>query len=133
MATAVPPHLNWVSVRAACTIVQVFNELCNEIDSDILDINSARQLKDDNKFQANVIGGSMVIIGQPARFPRVVVKIGVVGDEIEVQDDSTRSAWRVGICLNNEGRCILKSKEVEMEHWQFRKKALESLFFGGIQ
>jgi len=33
--------------------------------------------------------------------------------------------------LNDEGRCILRLEDMtELEQWQFRKRALESLFFG---
>lgn len=132
--STIPQSLDWVSVRAACTIVRVFNEICNEIDADILEINSARKLTDHNQFRADSLGGSTIVVGQPSRFPRVVVKIGVVGNEIEVQDDATKSRWRVNISLNNEGRCVLKNNEEgEMEHWQFRKRALENLFFGNEQ
>jgi hypothetical protein len=128
---AVPRELDWVSRRADCTIGQVFNKLCNEIEGDLSAINTVRNLSNMDRFIMDKVGdGRTIIIAQPSRFPRVVVKIGVVGDEIEVQDDATRSAWRMGIGLNNEGRCVLKNSDEEIEHWQFRKKALEPLFFG---
>lgn len=129
---AVPQELDWVSKRAACTTGQVFNKLCNEMESDVISINAARNFKD-NPFRLETIGnGTTIVIGQ-ANIPRIVVRIGVVGNEIQVQDDATRSAWQVGIGLNNEGRCVLRDGDgLEMEHWQFRKKALEPLFFGSM-
>jgi hypothetical protein len=128
----IPQELNWVEKRAACTIGQVFNKLCNDFEGDVSAINAIRNLLDDNRFCINPVGdGSTIVIGQPSRFPRVVVKIGIVQNEIEVQDGTTRSAWRVRIGLNNEGRCTLRLNEsTELEQWQFRKKALEGLFFG---
>ncbi len=128
----VPQELNWVEKRAACTVGQMFNKLCNDFEGDVSAINTVRKLSDNNRFCINPVGdGSTIVIGQPSRFPRVVVKIGVVENEIEVQDGATRSAWRVGIGLNNEGRCTLRLNEsTELEQWQFRKKALEGLFFG---
>ena len=128
---AVPQELDWVSTRAACTIGQVFNKLCNEIEGDVSVINTVRNLVDMDRFHIDKLGdGRTIVIGQPSRIPRVVVKVGIVGNEIEVQDDATRSSWRVGIGLNNEGRCVLKNSDGQMEHWQFRNKALEPMFFG---
>jgi hypothetical protein len=130
----VPQELDWVSKRAACTIGQVFNKLCNEIEGDVSAINTARNLVDMDRFFIDNTGdGRTIIIGQPSRLPRVVVKIGVVGNEIEVQDEATQIRWRVGIGLNNEGRCVLRdSDRIEMENWQFRRSTLEPLFFGSM-
>jgi hypothetical protein len=129
--STVPHELNWVQIRAACTIEQIFNKLCNDFEGDVSAINAVRNLLHLDRFKIDKVGdGSTIVIGQPSRFPRTVVKIGVVDNEIEVQDDTTRNAWRVGIGLNNEGRCILRLNEkTELEQWQFRKMALENLFF----
>jgi hypothetical protein len=130
--TNIPQTLDWVKERAACTVTAVFNQICNDFEGDIASINAAQNLLNEDRFRMDAIGdGSTVIIGQPSRFPRVVVKVGLVGSEIEVQDGATRSTWRMRIGLNDEGRCVLRNGDgLEMEHWQFRKKALECLFFG---
>jgi hypothetical protein len=66
--------------------------------------------------------------------PRVVVKIGIVGEEIEVRDGAQNKIWRVRVGLNDEGRCLLRHQDgetvTELEQWQFRKRALEGLFLG---
>jgi len=62
------------------------------------------------------------------------VMIGVVEQKIMVQDQATPDRWAVAVGLNNEGRCVLKLEDgSEMETWQFRRRALEGLFFGDKQ
>jgi hypothetical protein len=58
--------------------------------------------------------------------------IGVVDQKIMVRDQATQEQWSVTVGLNNEGRCVLRLEDIsELETWQFRKKALDALFFGG--
>jgi hypothetical protein len=134
--SAVPPDLKWVEIRAACTVANVFNQLCDGVKDDVFAINTTRGFAGENVFKADLhSSGTTIFVGQPNRLPRRRVAIGVVGDRIEVEQE-----WEGGlhlsasIGLNNEGRCVLKmkeaEKEIELEQWQFRKMALENLFFG---
>jgi len=125
----VPQQLDWVDKRAACTIAAVFNQLCDGILADVEAFNLAAKI---DTFQANLLSsGTTMVVGNPTRIPRVVVRVGIVDNRIEVQSDLEKSFWRVNIGLNDEGRCILRLEGgSEMEQWQFRKKALEGLFFG---
>ena len=73
----------------------------------------------------------MIIYRQPRKVPNRRVIITVSEDSIDIDDEINRVEWSVTVGLNDEGRCILKLKDgTELEQWQFRKKALESLFFG---
>lgn len=128
----VPQELNWVDKRAACTAEQMFNELCRGIDNDISTFNASKGLSDANRFGADMMQtGEAVAIGQYGTTPRKRVIVGLSGKEIEVRDDATQSRWRASVALNNEGRCILKLEDgTELEQWQFRKKALQGIFFG---
>ena len=125
----VPQELDWVDKRAACTVAAVFNQICDGILGDAEAFNRAAQI---DTFQANLLSsGTTMIIGNPTRIPRVVVRVGIVEKGIEVQSDLEKSFWHVTIGLNDEGRCILRLEDgSEIEQWQFRKKALEGLFFG---
>ena len=130
--STVPQELNWVEKRASCTIDRVFNQLCDGIKDDVNTVNSVLQLRDYDKFQANMhSSGTTIIIGQPERVPRKRMYVGIVGERIQVSQEWDGNKWDVSIGLNNEGRCILRLDEsTELEQWQFRKKALEGLFFG---
>lgn len=130
----IPKELDWVAKRAACNIGQVFDELCESIARDVAALNSAKRLHEDYQFVVNPVSvGNTIIIGQlgASTSARVVVRIGIVGEEIEVQDGATNSRWRAAVSLNDEGRCTLRiDGDTQLEQWQFRKKALEPLFFG---
>jgi hypothetical protein len=127
----VPHDLDWVARRAACNVGQVFDELCVGIRKDIDAINQARGLKEPAHFAANLLSdNSTIVVGQPNRTPRVVVKIGIAEESIGVSDASQGLEWSVTVALNDEGRCVLKCEDgVLLEQWQFRKKALDHLFF----
>ena len=63
--------------------------------------------------------------------PRATVIVGIQNDRLTVFQDWDKKSWSASVGLNREGRCILKLEDgTELEQWQFRKKALEGLFFG---
>lgn len=129
---SVPQELNWVEKRAACTVAEVFNELRSGIDDDVAIMNAARQLTTGTCFSATLLqSGTGVVIGRPKQIPNRRVLVAIAGDKLQVKDEGSGSDWSASVALNNEGRCILRLEDgVELEQWQFRKKALEGLFFG---
>jgi hypothetical protein len=128
----IPEELNWVEKRAACTVATVFNQLCDKIRDDVQAFNSIFQLAESNRFQADVhSSGTTIVVGQPNEVPRKRTYIGIVKDRIQVLHEWDKTKWEVSVGLNNEGRCTLRLDDrTELEQWQFRKKALEGLFFG---
>jgi hypothetical protein len=133
MSTA-PQNFNWVIVRAACTVEKIFNELRLGIDEDIAAINSIRKLPENGCFQANLSPTTKVLTIAQLGAVSQRIRIRIEGKKITVEEEcatSSRSTWSVEIGLNDEGRCILRlGEENELEQWQFRKRALENLFFG---
>jgi hypothetical protein len=133
--STVPQELNWVEKRAACTVAEVFNQLCDEIESDVTAANSARQLSEDDQFVATRSGGGpVIIVGRPRRVPNPRVFVALADNRIEVTTERN-DKWSATVGLNDEGRCTLrladgKTEITEVEQWQFRRRALESLFFG---
>jgi hypothetical protein len=130
----IPQELDWVKKRADCTIAKVFNQICDGISDDARAVNSARGLAGDSQFLAEMAGeGTAMFVAQPNRIPRtrVIVRLDSATIVVERERQYQREAWEVTVGLNNEGRCILRLDEgTELEQWQFRKKALEGLFFG---
>jgi hypothetical protein len=128
----VPQELDWVDKRAACTVEAVFNQLCDKIVEDVEAINAAHKLPDLDSFLASPHSdGTTMFVGQPNRTPRKRLAIGIVGKRFQVKQEWDGKTWEASIGLNNEGRCILRLDDgTELEQWQFRKKALEGLFFG---
>ena len=54
-------------------------------------------------------------------------------NKISVEEDwGSKKKWYATVGLNDEGRCVLRLEDgTELEPWQFRKRALEDLFFEG--
>ena len=130
----IPHELDWVVERSACTVAKVFNQICDGIIQDVDAFNSIRQLGADSQFRADMNPkGNAIAVAQPNQIPRARVLIGVAQERIAVHEEWNGKKWSVTVGLNDEGRCILRLDEkTELEQWQFRKKALESLFFGGV-
>lgn len=130
--STVPLELDWVEKRAACTATRSFNELRKGINNDIAVFNSIRKLPPDQQFAGDMTSdGSTICVGQHGTQVRPIVYIRLVENTIVVRDMVKQINWSVEPKLNQEGRCILKLKDgPELEQWQFRKKALEGLFFG---
>lgn len=130
--STIPTKLNWVEKRAECTVAKVFNEICDGIREDVETLNSVLSLQAPFQFQADMhSSGTTIIVGQPNQVPRKRVFIGIVENRIDVNQEWNNSKWSAATGLNYEGRCILKLADCkELEQWQFRKKALEGLFFG---
>lgn len=128
----IPQELNWVEKRAACSVVQLFNELITGINDDIALFNSINQFPEGQKFAGDMTrDGTTICIGQHGIQVRPIVYIGIDGSKIAVRDMVKQVNWSAQAKLNQEGRCILKLEDgTELEKWQFRKKALEELFFG---
>ena len=130
--STIPQELNWVEKRAACTLASIFNQLCEGIKEDVQAINLVRRVTEDNHFQADMhSSGTTIIVGQPNIVPRKTVYVGIADGRISVYQEWDKRRWTVSIGLNDQGRCTLRLDDVtELEQWQFRKKALEGLFFG---
>jgi hypothetical protein len=131
--STVPQELNWVQKRAACSPVQIFKELRTGIDNDVAFFNSLQNFHDNERFAAVMTkDGSTLGVGQYGNTPGVRVLIGVVGERIEVRDETKQCSWAADVKLNSEGRCTLKLEDgTELEQWQFRKNALARIIREG--
>lgn len=127
----IPQKLNWVEVRAACSVAQIFNDLQNGIDEDISAINQARNLPEDHRFSVALLsGGTTVVVAQDGEYPSQRVKVGIDADVICAEDLTAGKKWKASVRLNDAGRCVLWLDNVPIEQWQFRKMVLQRLFFG---
>jgi len=129
--STIPPELNWVEKRAACSVEQMFSELLRGIENDVATFNEIMKIPDQVRFKAETLSaGTTVVVGQVNIPGRTRIKIGIVENRIETSGDGGRAIISARVALNNEGRCILLLKDgTELEQWQFRKMALEWAFF----
>jgi hypothetical protein len=126
----IPQELNWVEKRAACSVESVFREIQAGVENDIAIANAIRRFAPDNYFGSRLTSNGRVLVVAQLNVtgPRVVFMFQ--GETIEVREEATSTRWVCTVTLNDEGRCKLKLEDgTELEQWQLRKFALESLFF----
>jgi len=131
-----PTNLDWVTERSKCSLFAVFKQLQAEVQEDIqkmqaiLGANSNRLSfvrASDRNFSVNRTDKDV--------FPTPIersVDFALEQSEIIVVNIDNEIAARATITLNDEGRCMLKVNDRELEHWQFRRMALERIFFGSL-
>jgi hypothetical protein len=125
---------NWVYARAKCSLAQAFEQLRLEVQDDTEKRQELRGQDHfsgkgyDHGFHCSNIGTKFSVSLSYAN-TKCSVTFALGKDAIEILDDTDRMLFRVTVTLNNEGRCIAKVNGQEMEFWQVRQKALESLFF----
>jgi hypothetical protein len=125
----VPVELDWVKVRAACSLAQVFKALALAIQADVEAVNALLKPESGTRFA--------FVSYEPKRF-------SVACEVNHCPSDSVNFTWseteilvscrdeiifRASLTLTDSGRCKLKVNGSELEQWQFRRKALEDLFF----
>jgi hypothetical protein len=124
----VPVDLNWVKARAECSLAQVFKALELAIKDDIEAVNSLRP-DAGTKFALVPYGGKRFsVVCEVNHFPSSSIDFTLSENEILV-GCGPDTIFRAALTLTDSGRCKLKVNGVELEQWQFRRKALEDLFF----
>ena len=120
---------NWVVERTKCSAQQVFKELELGVKEDADTMNSQRPPHAHYKFTVCQLAGGRfsVIREEPRGIPSV--EFVLEGNQIRVSINDVVK-FTATLTLNNEGQCRLKVKDAELEQWQFRRMALEDLFFG---
>ncbi len=123
---------NWVKIRAECTLSLVFKQLRDEI---IKDITIRTQCLKDSEtgkigFELKDADAETFIVYRNYGELATGVSFGIIGTELIVIDGKGAEMLRATVGLNNNGRCMLRVNKTDLETWQFRKSALENLFFG---
>jgi hypothetical protein len=129
----VPMELNWVKARAECSLAQVFKALELAIKDDIEAVNSLTRVDAGTKFALVPYGGKRFsVVCEVNHFPSGSIDFSLSETEILVGCGAD-TIFRARLTLTDSGRCKLKLRvngtELELEQWQFRRKALEDLFF----
>ena len=120
---------DWVKARAACSLQVVFKEL--ELDTRH-DVDGIREERPDTaaEFEFLVTDGGFSVMRQGKMRPDSI-DFTLEGDRIVAKDPRLGgTSITATLTLNDNGDCRLKVGNQELEQWQFRRKALETLFFG---
>jgi hypothetical protein len=127
--STIPQELDWVNVRAGCTIEKMFQQLHDAIVEDIKSINQVRNYPDGRGFEVIVSPREYRVTVRRGETIRPYVQFTIEGQNIRVVDDADTVNLSYGIAVGDEGRCKLTDHGEEREQWQVRKCALEGLFF----
>ncbi len=128
--TPLPENFRWVSARAICSASQVFQQLYNEVIGDVEERNSIPSGDSQVKFTVTTGKGNFSVVRQIyGSIPDSVNFAISRGGIITVQDDDNTFQFTATLTLNNEGKCRLRVGDNDLCLWQFRRMALEKLFF----
>jgi hypothetical protein len=126
-----PKEIDWVSARCECSLQKVFERIKTEVEADVQTRRNIQGKFSGVSFRTDDRGEVFIVrrvaVGEPAlplwvAFERREQAIAVT----HPQKGVVVTAFPV---LNDKGLCCLMIDAVEYEFWQFRKLALESLFF----
>jgi len=126
----IPRELDWVGVRAACSVQKIFKELTAGVEDDVKAINAVPlPWPNQNSIQCSPNrDGTLFVVGRGNAI-KGLVKFHLGTDRIEIVDEASDQTLVVTLTVNDEGRCKLKVGTEELEQWQVRRRALERLFF----
>jgi hypothetical protein len=121
---------DWVKARSECSLVAAFIRLKKNIRSDV---EAANQLYKDIHRKFGIIvhdGGTFAVYEDAIPHQNVTFKLNEsrisVSGECDGQDEVKFFAT---LTLNKDKKCMLLVGGDELEEWQFRKRALEAIFF----
>jgi hypothetical protein len=124
-----PPDFDWVTAKWECSASQVFTELRLGVEADIKKINKLRGDTPAKGVQLAKNGNHDVFEVWRDEPATLRVKFQRTGDRIEVRDGNGTLTAAYTVSFSVEGRCVLLASDGQMEQWQARRAALESLFF----
>ena len=126
---------DWVKARHKCSLTGIFDSLKADVEQDVAirrELSSAAE-RDLGNFRFEDKGHFFVVFCEgDAVTNRRFVKFSLTSESIEVSLDDQPILDGVP-ALGDDERCRLKVGDFEVELWQFRKRALEQLFFGTVK
>jgi hypothetical protein len=131
----IPDKFEWVKARSECLLPTVFKELEQGVREDVDAAQSLVPPRSELKFsfaKAATRSFSAVRVDDPMRGISRSVDFLCAKDKIEAYDNS-QLLYSASLTLNNEGKCRLLVEHKELTQWQFRRMALEKLFFGPFE
>lgn len=117
-----------MGARAACSLPVIFKELQLGTQNDIKAIHlpAGTQV---NYSVTQMMRSRFSVVRSESGFLESVTFILAEGT-ITARNDDDAVIVRATVTLNDRGECKLKTDTDELEQWQFRRRALEKLFFG---
>lgn len=123
----------WVSARAECSVSLMFQRLRMQVEADVLRRNEIRTVNEKEKYAFRFASENGVFtVSVDGQCIETEIGVGfrrtLTGVEVYTPSDN-KLLFKADVTLSNDGECRMKVGEVEYNYWQFRKKALEDVFF----
>lgn len=126
-------NFDWVTARQNCCLRSEFTALRLKVeeDTDERQKNFNPNYKEGVKFE--VLNGRAFIVVRNAILPESVTFV-LKEDCIVVEASKGSSKFKLTLTLNDDGKCRFKiNGEGTYLRWQVARKALEELFFQGLE
>lgn len=120
--------MDWVKERAKCTALWVHQRLLEQTKLDVETRNEQVKGRGSYAFSVQEEQGYF-LVGIHRSGPMKFVKVQLDGERIRVSGDDGQLMIEGAVTLNDAGECRLQVGELELEEWQFRRRALEELLF----
>ncbi len=127
-------NFDWVEARSTCSAAVIFEQLKEQLREDV---DKRQKLREGPPwyfgFRFIEQGRRVTILKEGNQIHRVVA-FRLAEKAIEVTDEEGNVKFSAVPTISDDGKCRLKVKgqEKEKELWQFRKMALDELFFEEI-
>jgi hypothetical protein len=131
----IPDNLDWVKARAECSLQHIFKELELGVRQDCEKAQALVPPKYPTTFSVTKTYGTRfaaVRVDDPLSAISRSIYFACSGGKITVSSDGSvgeEVKMTATLTLTNEGHCKLKVGDEELFQWQFRRMALEDLFF----
>jgi hypothetical protein len=126
---------DWVNALSLCSLTSIFEKLKVGVSKDVKTRNDLRKAEDRDRYEFEFHPDDTqftVSLDGPGIARSSVVFILESGC-VRVQDGKgTPTIKSAVLTLGDDRRCRLRIEGMEKELWQFRRMALENLFFHGL-
>jgi hypothetical protein len=126
------PNFDWVSARSACSLKTIFETLKLEVEKDVEIRNRLRPAMAHYVFKM-VSKADVFTVFVESNKAHPTTKFSLSNDSIQLRDGENNLRCDAVLTLNNNGECRLRVHEREYTFWQFRRMALESMFFFDLE
>ena len=119
-------EFDWVTARSECSEIAVFEAMKAGAERDAKMRHNLPETKSGYRFVADRDSFSVVLEGPLGKH---IVRFRIENKSITASLDD-RPFLKGTVTLSDDGICRLSVEGQDLEFWQFRKRALEHLFFG---
>lgn len=129
--TRKPDNFDWVTARRKCSAGEVFETLLAGARANVEAMATATDGQTVNLFKLSSLDGSFSV-SRPRFSGLIGVRFYLADQEIIAEPFRLGGAGvlTATLTLNDDGECRLLVEGVELQPWQFLKRALEPLLFG---